>query len=167
MELAQDIKTRLDYLDFEQQPEQWCLIRWRYERTWFTAERPTVLFDLATAKLVSLKIHLPGVSTLERLVASICDRASERLWKSLAGLPSKAEKGKLEALLSIEAGGRQSRLDRLRRSPVTVSAPSLVSALQRLEEIGKLGAGTYSIASSSRKNKIARAFCRQLQSINN
>lgn len=34
----------------------------------------------------------------------------------------------------------------MRRSPVTVSAPSLVSALQRLEEIRKLGAGTYDLS---------------------
>jgi hypothetical protein len=76
MEHSQDIKTRLGYRDFDQQPEQWRLIRWLYERAWFTAERPTVLFDLATARLVTQKILLPGVSTLERLIASICDRAS-------------------------------------------------------------------------------------------
>ena len=146
MEHSQDIKIRLGYRDFEQQPEQWRLTRWLYERAWFTAERATVLFDLSTARLVSQKILLPGVSTLERLIASICDRASVRLWNSLAGLPSTAEKRRLEALLSVEPGGRQSRLDRLRRSPVTVSAPSLVSALQRLEEIRKLGAGEYDLS---------------------
>jgi hypothetical protein len=112
MEHSQDIKIRLAYRDFDQQPEQWRLIRWLYERAWFTAERATVLFDLATARLVSQKILLPGVSTLERLVASICDRASERLWNSLAALPSPAEKRKLESLLSIEPSGRQTRLDK-------------------------------------------------------
>ncbi|HIA54190.1 MAG TPA: DUF4158 domain-containing protein [Candidatus Melainabacteria bacterium] len=99
MEHSLDIKIRLGYRDFEQQPDQWRLTRWLYERAWLTAERPTVLFDLATARLVSQKILLPGVSTLERLIAGICDRASERLWNSMARLPSAAEKRKLEALL--------------------------------------------------------------------
>jgi len=146
MEHAQDIKIKLGYRDFEQQPEQWRLLRWLYERAWLTAERATVLFDLTTSRLVSQKILLPGVSTLERLVASICDRASERLWNSLSRLPSVAEKRKLQALLSIEPDARQSRLDRLRRSPVTVSAPSLVSALDHLEDIRKLGAGKYDLS---------------------
>jgi len=146
MEHSQDIKLRLAYRDFDQQPEQWRLIRWLYERAWLTAERATILFDLATARLVSQKILLPGVSTLERLIARICDRASERLWNSLASLPSPAEKRKLEELLSIEPGGRQSRLDKFRRSPVTVSAPSLVSALERLKEIRKLGAGKHDLS---------------------
>lgn len=135
MEHSQDLKSRLGYHDFEQQPWNWRLLRWLYERAWLTAERPSVLFDLATSRLVAQKILLPGVSTLERLIASICDRAANRLWNKLSRMPSNTRKLRLEELLTIEDGARQSKLDRLRRAPVTVSSNSLFFALERLKEI--------------------------------
>lgn len=146
MEHAQDLKTKLGYRDFEQQPGHWRLVRWLYERAWMTAERPSVLFDLATARLVQDRILLPGVSTLERLIASICDRASTRLWNRLSRIPSNTRKLRLEDLLMIEDGTRQSQLDRLRRAPVTVSSNSLFHALNRLKEIRALGVGGYDLS---------------------
>ena len=43
---------------------------------WATAERPSVLFDLATARLIDAKVLLPGASVLARSVASARDRAA-------------------------------------------------------------------------------------------
>jgi len=54
------------------QPGHFGLLRW------LGAERPIVLFDLTTARLVERKILLPGVTVLTRLIARVRDRAAAR-----------------------------------------------------------------------------------------
>lgn len=145
-EHAGEIKALFGYSDFGNQPEHWRLTRWLYERAWFTAERPSVLFDLATTRLLENKILLPGVSTLARLVAAIRERASNRLWNTLSSLPSPTQIKQLEQLLKVEVGTRQTMLDRLRQGPTRYSAPALVAALERLIEIRSMGIGGFDLS---------------------
>lgn len=135
------------YREFFDPAEYFRLLRWLFNRTWLSAERPSVLFDLATARLVERKVLLPGVTVLERLVARVRDRAAERLYQVLASLPDADCIKRLEKLLVPESGKRQSPLDRLRSSPTRLSAPALVEAITRLEEIRMLGAGTLAVHS--------------------
>lgn len=51
------------------------LTRWLYTLCWSGDDRPSLLIDRATAWMLAHKILLPGISTLERLVARIRDRA--------------------------------------------------------------------------------------------
>ena len=107
--------------------------------TWLSAERPTVLFDLVTARLIERKILLPGVTVLTRLVAQIRERAMTRLWQRLAALPDQEQMARLEALLMTTEGEYFSPLDRLRRAPTRISSPALLEALERVAEIRSLG----------------------------
>jgi hypothetical protein len=109
-------------------------------RAWPSAERPSVLFDLATERLLERKILLPGVITLTRLVAAVQDRAAQRLWRRLAALHDAEVRQRLEDLAVVPVGGRQTPLDRLRTAPVPAGAPALVDALHRLDEARALGA---------------------------
>jgi hypothetical protein len=142
---AAEIKREYGYREFHDPPEVFRLVRWLYTRAWLSAERPSVLFDLATARLVERKVLLPGVTVLERLVARIQDRAATRLWHMLAQLPNAAQQVKLEALVTVPDGARSSLLDQLRRAPIRVSGPALVAAFQRLDDIRALGVSALSL----------------------
>ncbi len=140
-EHSREIQQLYGYRDFSEQPQHFQLIRWLYTHAWLTAERPSVLFDLATKRLVDQKILLPGVSVLERQVAGVRDHAANRLWQKLASLPTASQRFLLEDLLQTPEGGKQSPLDRLLRSPTHVSGPGLIKALRRLTDIRAIGIG--------------------------
>ena len=121
---AAEITRAYGYHDFHKPREVFRLVRWLYTRAWLSAERPSVLFDLATARLEG-KVLLPGVTVLERLVARVQDRAAARLWHLLAQLPNAAQQANLEALVAVPDGTRSRPLDQLRRAPVRVSGPCI------------------------------------------
>jgi TnpA family transposase len=130
-----EIMQEYGYHDFASQPEHFRFLRWLYIRAWWSEERLTVLFDLAMARLIERRVLLPGVSVLERLISSVREHTSMRLWQQLAHLPAPRQVALLESLLVVPEGERQTPLDRLRRGPTRVSSPALVSALHRVDAI--------------------------------
>lgn len=54
------IKQHYGYRDFSDQPEHWRLVRWLYQRAWIGGESPSIMFDLATARLVERKFCYQG-----------------------------------------------------------------------------------------------------------
>jgi len=138
---AGEIQHVYGYRDFADPAVQQDLVGWLQARTRLASDRPGVLFDLATARLLEAKVLLPGPTVLARLVASVRDQAATRLWQALAAAPDAAQIARLEDLLVVPAGQRSSPLDRLRRGPTSVTATGLLGALNRLEEIRALGVG--------------------------
>jgi TnpA family transposase len=167
-EHAQEIRQCYGYRDFSAQPEHWRFIRWLYGRAWVGTEGHSVLFDQATARLVEQKILLPGVTVLERLVAMIRERVSNRVWWLLSKLPTSEQCRRLESLLEVNEKSRQSTLDQLRCSPTRYSAPALVNALNRLTRVRNLGVSDLNLSKipPSRLKMLARtAFTVRAQSI--
>ncbi|NJN66683.1 MAG: DUF4158 domain-containing protein [Chloroflexaceae bacterium] len=136
-----DIRQRYGYTAFAHQPAHFQFVRWLFIRAWYHHERPVVLFDRATAWLIQRKILLPGATILERLIATVRDRADARLWRLLAAPVTTEHQARLEALLRVPDGERMTTLERLRRAPTRQSGNGLRTALHRLTDIRPLAVG--------------------------
>jgi TnpA family transposase len=138
---AREIREQHGYREFTDPFARFRLARWLYALCWTGTDRPSVLFDRATAWLVTEKVLLPGASALERLIARIRARAGRRLWRALAREVTREQRAQLEALLVAGEGGRPSPLDRLRDGPFMRSGAELTRAVARLDEVRLLTAG--------------------------
>ncbi|GAB2859000.1 Tn3-like element Tn3 family transposase [Actinocorallia aurea] len=110
-------------------------------RVWASAEGPRALFDRAVVHLLKARILLPGISVLSRLVAEVRRVENARLHALLAECTPAETVVALRALLQVPEGKRASELERLRTPPVRASGRVLASQLDRVAEIGNLGAG--------------------------
>lgn len=134
-----EIRQLYGYRDFSDGVSQFRLNRWLYALCWTGTDRPGMLFERATAWLITHKVLLPGVTVLERHVAHLRIRVQERVWLLLSRGLSPTAQTQLETLLTMPAGGHLSLLDRLRHGPFRRSAPELVRALRRVDEVRTLG----------------------------
>ncbi len=117
---------------------RFCLTRWLYTLCWSGDDRPSLLIDRATAWMLAHKILLPGISTLERLVARIRDRAHRRLWRNLFDALSDVQRQKIGALLDGE-GGSFRTLDALRAAPTKRTMTELMRHFHRIDAIRAYG----------------------------
>ena len=136
-----EIRDRYGYRAFSEPFVQFRLNRWLYALCWTGSDRPSALFDRATAWLIAQKVLLPGVTTLERNIARVRARAGQRLWRQMLMGMTFDQRERLEALLVPPEGARQSPLDRLRNGPVLQSPAELARAVARLDEVRMLAAG--------------------------
>ncbi len=145
-EHAGEIQAAYGYTDFTDPAVQEDLQGWLGARTSLGTERPGLLFDLATARLLEAKVLLPGPTVLSRLIAAAREQASTHLWQALSAATTTDQKRALTCLLSVAAGERTSGLDRLRRGPTSVTAAGMLGALTRLAEIRDLGVGSIDLS---------------------
>ena len=136
---ASEIRRHCGFREFSDAIVQFRLNRWLYALCWTGTDRPGVLFDRASAWLTTQKVLLPAVTTLERHIARLRSRVEERICKSLSQVADTRTRARLESLLSVPEGGHHSLLDKLRKGPFRRSAPELVRALERVEEVRSLG----------------------------
>ena len=134
-----EIRERCNYLPFSTGGVQFRLGRWLCALCWSGTDRPSVLFEHAGGWLIGHKVLLPGVSILERFVSEVRSRMEARLWRRLVRGITAEQCERLDELLTLVDGSRQSRLDQLRKGPVRASGPALLQALRRIETVRGLG----------------------------
>ena len=144
-EHAGEIQREYGYRDFSEVSAQAELLEWLDARAWTTAERPSVLFDLATARLIETKVLFPGATVLARAVASARDRAAARLYRTLADAITGEQQRSLEELLQVPVGEQLSRLEVLRAGPRKLTATEVAEAFARLAEVREVGVGSVTI----------------------
>jgi TnpA family transposase len=135
------IRERYGYRAFTDFGVAFRLNRFLYALCWTGTDRPLALFDRAVAWLLSAKVLLPGLSVLERAVARVRSRASAHLHRRLIEGVTPEGRERLDGLVTVPEGGRQSALDRLRDGPYIQSGPEIGRALARLGEIRAIADG--------------------------
>ena len=149
----EEIRTLERYVYLEDDHVRWRFLRWLYARAWTHAERPSLLFDLATRQLLERRIILPGVTTLARLVATVrdrararpCpsvperDRARARLMVTISHRIDAAQIRRLEALLVRVGTDRHTPLDDLMRPPRADGVEAVLQCLRRVATLEGLG----------------------------
>jgi hypothetical protein len=154
---AGEIQRVYGFRDFSDRGAQAELAVWLDARAWTTAERPSVQFDLATARLIDAKVLLPGASVLARLIAAALDQATERLHATLAGALTAGQRRRLRPLLDVTPGELVSRLERLRSGPRKLTATELMEALRRLQDVRDVGVGQITVdVPAGRERALAR-----------
>lgn len=164
------IRERYGYRMFTDFGVAFRLNRFLYALCWIGTERPSALFERAVAWLLGAKTLLPGISVLERAVAKVRLRSSAHLHRRLAEKLTPQARLRLDSLIVVPEGERQSPLDRLRDGPYMQSGPEIGRALARLDEVRLLAenlplidrippgkvAGLARFASAARAQAVAR-----------
>ncbi|MDQ2769319.1 MAG: Tn3 family transposase [Bacteroidota bacterium] len=139
------ILAHLGYQPYDAR-QSFRLTRWLYAQVLTSTVRPSVLVDLATAHLIAQRVVLPGVTVLARLIARVRERTGRHLYRQLHTRLSEAQRAALEGVLTVQVGERLTRLEVLRTPPTRISAPALVAALNRVDQIRALGVSAVPVA---------------------
>ena len=103
---------------------------WLVERA-LEHDRPTLLLGLACEHLLGLRIERPGITHLERVVASARQRARQETYRRLAPILTRDCKARLDGLLTIDAAAGRSDLAWLQQSATTYSPPMILATLEK------------------------------------
>jgi TnpA family transposase len=144
-EHAGEIQREYGYRDFSDASVRADLLGWLDARAWATAERPSVLFDLATARLIEGKVLLPGATVLARAVSAARDRAASRLHRTLAEAADGNHGPSFGQLLDVPDGEQLSRWEELRAGPRKLTANEVAESFERLVAVRAVGVGDLTV----------------------
>jgi hypothetical protein len=125
--------------------EMYALQTWLVERA-LEHDNPTLLLQLACDKLRREQMVRPGLTRLERLIATAREHAHRATWPRLTPLLPPERQAVLDALLTPEADTGRTRLSWLRQEATAHTAPQIVATLQTVAFLRERGVETWDLA---------------------
>ena len=108
-----------------------ALTAWLVDRA-LEHDKPTLLFQLACDKLRRDQIVRPGITRLERLVATAREQTHAETFRRLTPLLTTAQQTWLDSLLVLEPSLGRTRLAWLRQEAVSHAASQILMTLERI-----------------------------------
>jgi len=136
------------YLGFRPMaPLDWYALQaWVGERA-LEHDKPTLLLQLVCEKLHRDKIVRPGVTRLERLVATAREQAHEETERRLTPLLTAERKAFLDGLLTRDATTGRTPISWLRQEAVSHAASQILTTLQKLTFLRNAGVDQWNLTS--------------------
>src|SRR6266581_3556094 len=121
-------------------------------QTWLVAralehDKPTLLLQLACEKLHRERIVRPGVTRLERFVATAREKAHEETFRQLTPLLTDERKTLLDGLLQPDATTGRTLLSWLRQEAVSHAASHIIATLTKIVFLHDAGVDQWNLAS--------------------
>lgn len=121
-------------------------------QTWLVAralehDKPTLLLQLACEKLHRERIVRPGVTRLERFVATAREQAHEETFRQLTPLLTDERKTMLDGLLQPDGTLGRTRLSWLRQEAVSHAASHIIATLTKIVFLHEAGVDQWHLTS--------------------
>ena len=123
----------------------YALQTWLGERA-LEHDKPTLLLQLASDKLRREHIVRPGLTRLERLVATARQQAHDETWRRLTPLVTADQHPWLDSLLQPDAQTGRTLLNWLRREATAPTAVQMVETLQKVTLLLEARVDTWDLA---------------------
>lgn len=109
-------------------------------------DKPTLLLQLACEKLHRDKMVRPGVTRLERLVATAREQAHEETERRLTPLLTEERKAFLDGLLTRDAATGRTPMSWLQQEAVSHAASQILATLQKIAFLRDAGVDQWNLA---------------------
>jgi len=137
------IQAFLGYRDMNE-ADQANLASWLLERS-LEHDAPLVLFTLTLEKLKKDKLMRPGLTQVERLVASAREKAHQHTFTQLAPLLTEPTRAFLDTLLVKDSALKITRLEWLRQPSVANTPAAIVNSIEKLTFLREKGVARWDL----------------------